>query len=214
MGRSVLITGAAGYIGRLTVAALQAKRDAVDAGVAIDTIVALDVVAVAPAQRLDGVHYYAADICSPELAGVMRQHKVDVVVHLATLVRVPKGAAKDLAYRVDVEGTRNVLEACKEVGAERLIVTSSGAAYGYHGDNPDWIDEEDALRGNDDFPYSRHKRLVEEMLAQWRVDCPALKQLIFRPGTVVGPDVHSPVTDLFEKPVMIGIAGETVSFFV
>jgi UDP-glucose 4-epimerase len=209
MGRTVLITGAAGYIGRLTVKALQEERGDSDA---IEKILALDVAEVAPAEKLDGIHYLADDICSPGLADLMRQHSVDVVVHLATLVRVPKGAPKDLAYRVDVEGTRNVLEACKAAGAKRLVVTSSGAAYGYHGDNPEWLDEEDALRGNDDFPYSRHKRMVEEMLAQWRADYPALKQLVFRPGTVVGPEVHSPVTDLFEKPVMIGVAGSSSPF--
>lgn len=206
MGRSVLVTGAAGYIGRLTIEALRQEGDA------IDQLVALDVTEVGPGEQLRGVHYYAADICSRELVGLMREHRIDVVVHLATLVRVPKGAPKDLAYRVDVEGTRNVLQACKIVGARRIVVTSSGAAYGYHDDNPQWIDEEDPLRGNDDFPYARHKRLVEEMLAQWRVHSPELKQLIFRPGTVVGADVHSPVTDLFERPVMIGVAGSASPF--
>ena len=206
MGRSVLITGAAGYIGRLTVEALHQKA------AVLDKLVALDVVGVAADQRLEGVHYLASDICSPNLGDLMVEHGIDVVVHLATLVRAPKGAPKELAYQVDVEGTRNVLEACKKAGVKRLVVTSSGAAYGYHADNPEWLDEEDPLRGNDDFPYSKHKRLVEEMLAQWRKDTPELEQLIFRPGTVVGPDVHSPVTDLFEKPVMIGIAGSSTPF--
>ena len=96
--------------------------------------------------------------------------------------------------------------------ATRLIVTSSGAAYGYHPDNPDWLDENDPLRGNDEFEYSKHKRIVEEMLAQWREERPELRQIVFRPGTIVGADVHSPVTDLFEKPVMLGIVGSDSPF--
>ena len=56
------------------------------------------------------------------------------------------------------------------------------------------------MRGNAEFAYSHHKRLIEEMLAKARTEHPELKQLIFRPGTVLGETVHSPVTDLFERP--------------
>ncbi len=209
MPRSVLVTGAAGYIGRLTVAALAQRAPELGA------IVALDVARVPQGRRLAGVVYETGDITSPDLAALLQRHAIDVVVHLASVVRAPKGLdipAADYAYRVDVEGTRNVLEACLAAGVTRLVVTSSGAAYGYHPDNPPWLDEDDPLRGNDDFPYARHKRLVEEMLAAWRRDHPELQQLIFRPGTVVGPAVHSPVTDLFEKPVMLGVLGSNTPF--
>jgi UDP-glucose 4-epimerase len=40
-------------------------------------------------------------------------------------------------------------------------VSSSGAAYGYHADNPPWLQESDALRGNEAFAYSHHKRLAD-----------------------------------------------------
>ena len=63
--------------------------------------------------------------------------------------------------------------------------------------------------GNDDFAYARHKRLVEAMLARYREDHPELRHVVFRPGTIVGTDVHSPVTDLLEKPVGLGIAGSS-----
>lgn len=208
MGSSpaVLVTGAAGYIGRLCVAALAKRLDELSA------LVALDWAEVEPAERLDGVVYEQGDICDPALKDLFRRNRIDTVVHLASIVRAPKGAPADLAYRVDVLGTQNILEACEATNAKRLIVTSSGAAYGYHPDNPEWLDEDDPLRGNDEFEYSKNKRLVENMLAYWRKERPELQQLIFRPGTVVGPDVHSPVTDLFEKPVVVGIAGSDSPF--
>ena len=202
----VLVTGASGYVGKLTVAALAERRDELGA------LVALDVVDVPAAQRLEGVTYVAADICDAALGDLMKSHEVTTVVHLASIIRVPKGAPADLAWRVDVEGTRNVLEACRDAGATRLIVTSSGAAYGYYPDNPEWIDEDDALRGNEDFPYAHHKKVVEQMLAQWREQLPGLEQVIFRPGTVIGESVHSPITDLFEKRAVIGIAGSRSPF--
>ncbi len=205
-GPAVLVTGAAGYIGRLCIAALADRRDELSA------LVSLDWTEVEPSERIDGVAYERGDICDPALKELFGKHGIDTVVHLASIVRTPKGAPEDLAYRVDVLGTRNVLEACEAVGAKKLIVTSSGAAYGYHPDNPDWLDEEDPLRGNDEFEYSRNKRLIEEMLASWREERPELQQVVFRPGTVVGEGVHSPVTDLFEKPVIIGIAGSESPF--
>ena len=205
-GPAVLVTGAAGYVGRLCVAALAQRRGELSA------LVALDWAETDPANRLDGVVHKQGDICDPALVDVFREQGIDTVVHLASIVRVPKGAPEDLAYRVDVLGTQNILDACEAVNAKRLIVTSSGAAYGYHPDNPDWLDEEDPLRGNDEFEYSKHKRIVEGMLAKWREERPELRQVVFRPGTIVGPDVHSPVTDLFEKPVILGIIGSNSPF--
>lgn len=203
---AVLVTGASGYVGKLCVKALTARKDSVA------NIVALDISPVAPAEQLPGVNYLQLDICDPSLASLLRSHNIDTVIHLASILRTPKGAPKDLAYRVDVLGTKNVLEACKSASARKIIVTSSGAAYGYHPDNPAWLDEDHALRGNEEFEYARNKRLVEQMLADWRQSFPQLKQTIFRPGTIVGENVHSPVTDLFEQPFMLGIAGSNSPF--
>ncbi|MDH3200594.1 MAG: SDR family oxidoreductase [Myxococcales bacterium] len=205
-GPAVLVTGAAGYVGRLCVAALAKRLDE------LSVLVALDWTEVDPSVRLEGVRYEQGDICDPTLKDLFREHGIDTVVHLASIVRAPKHAPADLAYRVDVLGTKNILEACESSGATRLIVTSSGAAYGYHPDNPAWLDEDDPLRGNDEFEYSKNKRLVEGMLARWRKEHPELRQIVFRPGTIVGEEVHSPVTDLFEKPVILGIAGSDSPF--
>lgn len=203
---AVLVTGAAGYVGKLCVAALaQRRRD-------LSAIVALDVSAVAREARLDGVAYEQHDICDTELTVLFRDRAIDTVVHLASIVRAPRGAPRDLAYRVDVLGTRNVLNACVATGVKKLIVTSSGAAYGYHADNPAWLDENDPLRGNEAFEYARNKRLVETMLTEWRRTHPELGQVVFRPGTIVGETVHSPVTDLFEQPFVLGIAGSVSPF--
>ncbi|MEZ4222019.1 MAG: SDR family oxidoreductase [Polyangiaceae bacterium] len=203
--KRVLVTGAAGYVGRLVVAAL-AKHDDVAA------VVALDVAPTPDAERAAGVSYVEMSVCDDGLSALVKEHAIDTIVHLASVLRPPKDAGDDLAYRVDVLGTRNVLDAALAGGVQKLVVTSSGAAYGYHADNPNWLDEEDPVRGNAEFAYSHHKRLIEEMLAEARAQHPELKQLIFRPGTVLGHTVNSPVTDLFERPVMLGILGSPSPF--
>ncbi len=203
----ILVTGAGGYIGRKLINRL-AESTSEGPGV-----VALDVREQAPNERLEGVTYLVGDVRDEEgMLAVMRDHAVEIVVHLASIVTPGRGSTPQLEYEVDVIGTRNVLQACLANEVAKLIVTSSGAAYGYHADSPEWLDEEDPLRGNEGMPYSRHKRLVEEMLAEARRDHPELAQLIFRPGTVLGVGVQNQITALFEKPFILGIAGAESPF--
>ena len=201
-GKVVLVTGASGYLGSQVIAAL-AARDDVDA-------IALDV--RPPLQRLPGVVYEEADIRSPQVDAIVARHRPDVVVHLASIVTPGRGSTRAFEYSVDVEGSKNLLEACVHHAVRRLIVSSSGAAYGYHADNPPWLAESDALCGNQSFAYSWHKRLVEEMLADYRQRHPALEQIVLRIGTILGANVSNQITDLFEKPRLIAIRGSDSPF--
>lgn len=201
-GACVLVTGSSGYLGSQVVAALAARSDI--------ATVALDV--RAPAQRLEGVTYEVADIRAPEVDAIVARHRPQVVVHLASIVTPGKDSNREFEYSVDVGGTRNLLEACLSHHVQRVIVSSSGAAYGYHADNPQWLGESDPLRGNQSFAYSWHKRLVEEMLAEYRVSQPQLQQVVFRIGTILGATVHNQITDLFEKPRLIAIRGADSPF--
>jgi UDP-glucose 4-epimerase len=196
--RSVLVTGAGGYVGRQLVAALARERRGVE------TLVATDLRAPAAAERLAGVEYAEADVRSADLAHLCRRFAVDLVVHLAAIVTPGRDSNRQLEYEVDVGGTRRVVEACLAAGVRKLVYTSSGAAYGYHADNPEWIDEGAPLRGNPEFAYSDHKRLVEELLARARAEHPELLQLVFRPGTILGARARNQITNLFEGRVVVG----------
>jgi UDP-glucose 4-epimerase len=105
-----------------------------------------------------------------------------------------------------------VLDSCIAAGVRKIIVTSSGAAYGYHADNPPWLTESDPVRGNEEFAYSHHKRLVEEMLAEYRATHPALQQVIFRVGTILGETTRNQITALFERPRLIALRGSASPF--
>jgi UDP-glucose 4-epimerase len=203
---SVLITGAAGYLGRETLQQLIQYRDK------LRQLIAMDVRDVAASNRLAGVEYVGDDIRSPEIAALFKKYKFDVVVHLAAIVTPGRKSNRELEYAVDVLGTQNVLNACVETGVRKIIVTSSGSAYGYHADNPACLQETDALRGNEEFAYSYHKRLVEEMLGRYREQHPQLQQLIFRPGTVLGKNVNNQITALFEKKFVLGLRGADSPF--
>ncbi|PKN62197.1 MAG: epimerase [Deltaproteobacteria bacterium HGW-Deltaproteobacteria-15] len=206
MDKNVFITGAGGYIGSLTIAALAGNRR--NAG----RIIAADVRQPADDRRFAGVQYITADIRDPGLSTLFREHRADVVVHLAAVVNPGKKPDPVFLHSVEVEGTSNVLKACLSAGVKKFIYTSSGAAYGYYSDNPEWLKEDDPIRGNPEFPYSNHKRQVEEMLAEHRRVHPELKQLIFRCCTILGATTKNQITDLFDKRSVLGLAGCEIPF--
>lgn len=199
----VLVTGAAGFIGRSLIAEL-ARGDA------NSEIVALDLREVPAHERLANVTYLAGDIRDPALKDIFQQHRPQTIVHLASVVAV--GGDPQLDWEIDVLGTKNVLQCCVDASVEHLIVTSSGAAYGYYADNPVPLHEDDPLRGNADFPYARNKREVEEMLAEWHDLYPHLEQTVFRPCTVLGPTTSNQITAMFERPVVVGLSGTSTPF--
>ena len=131
----------------------------------------------------------------------------EVVVHLASIVTPGKDSSREKEYAVDVDGSRHVFDACLAHGVRRVVVSSSGAAYGYHADNPVPLTEDDPVRGNEEFAYSHHKRLVEEQLAALRTEHPELEQVVLRIGTILGRHVDNQITALFERPRLLQIRG-------
>lgn len=201
--RRVYVTGGNGFLGSSVVAGLAAG--------ATEIVVSGDV--REPARTVPDVVYERADITQPEeLVEQFRRHRIDTVVHLAAIMNPGPHITREQEYRVDVDGTRNVIDACLATGVGRIIVSSSGAAYGYHADNPSWITEDQVIRGNAEFAYSDHKRIVEELLAELRESHPELEQVIFRIGTILGETVNNQITALFQRRRVLAIAGSDSPF--
>ncbi|MBD8034624.1 SDR family oxidoreductase [Solibacillus merdavium] len=195
---NVLITGAGGYLGQQLVRHLLQTTN--------HSIIAADIRETSPFEAHENLHYIVLDVRSNEAQKYFEQYDVDIVVHLASIVTPGKKSNREFEYSVDVLGTKNILEACVQTNVKRIIVSSSGASYGYYADNADWIEETDPIRGNEAFAYSYHKRLVEEMLEQYRLQHPELEQTIFRIGTILGANVRNQITNLFEQKMLVGVA--------
>ena len=198
----VLVTGGNGFLGTSVV------RGLAEAGL---TVVSADL--AVPAAPVPGVEHVVMDVTSAEaVEAAFADRGVEVVVHLASIVTPGRDSSREREYAVDVTGSRHVLDACLGHGVRRVVVSSSGAAYGYHPDNPDWLTEDDPVRGNEVFAYSHHKRLVEEMLAELRAGHPELEQVVLRIGTILGERVDNQITALFERPRLLKIRGASSPF--
>ncbi|MBB3060791.1 SDR family oxidoreductase [Microbulbifer rhizosphaerae] len=193
--KRVLITGACGYVGHQLGELLVREMP----------VVGVDIV-----QRPASFPVFTLDICDPVLVELLRAEQITHVVHLASALASARD--RELENRIDVQGTRNLLKACVRAGVEHITVISSGAAYGYHADSPEWLREEHPLRGNPEFAYSDHKRQVEEILAEYREQYPGLKQLVFRPCSIVGAGTDNKIGQLFSGRAILDPGGHNSPF--
>jgi len=202
----VLITGAAGFIGQQLLNELASQQPKW-------TLIAADIRAQTVQGLKANVEPVLLDISEPsQVLDCVAAWKPDAIVHLASVVTPPRGMSDAQLHAIDVGGTRAVVEAALANNVQQLIVTSSGAAYGYYPENAEWIDENDPLRGHDHFAYAKHKREVEVLLANTRRHHPELKQLVLRPGTILGERVNNQITDMFKKRSVLGIKGSDSRF--
>jgi len=127
----ILVTGAAGMIGRKLTARL--ARDGELDGRAIEHLTLLDV-APAPAPEAPfPVETVGADLNDLRAIDILLAERPEVVVHLAAALSGEAEADFELGYRVNLDGTRGLLEAIRRLGdgyTPRFVFASSIAVFG------------------------------------------------------------------------------------
>ena len=165
----ILITGAAGMIGRKLTARL-----ASDGGVngrAIDRMTLTDIAAPdAPAGAPFAVATTASDLSTPGAAGSAIADRPDIIFHLAAIVSGEAEADFEKGYRVNFDGTRALLEAIRLAGNPagggyhpKMVFASSIAVFG--APFPDAIADEFFLTPLTS--YGTQKAMSELMLADY-----------------------------------------------
>jgi UDP-glucose 4-epimerase len=122
----ILLTGGAGYVGSACLRWLLAHGHN---PIAYDSLLEGNVAAVPDAPN----RLVVGDIDETgRLVEVMRQHSIEAVMHFAALASVPDSIADPEAYyRVNVAGTKSVLDAMRAAGVRRIIFSSTAATYGF-----------------------------------------------------------------------------------
>ncbi|HSG79631.1 MAG TPA: NAD(P)-dependent oxidoreductase [Acidimicrobiia bacterium] len=194
----VLVTGAAGFVGRNVVDRLTADGHEV---VAVD-------VADAPAPTT-GVAWVRADLT--ELADAVPH--AAVVIHLAAVTAGPVRERTDAAgvVAVNVAGTQAVLDASRHLDARRVVYVSSGAVYGRRAFGTAPLDEDTPPEPSSLYGATK---LAGEHLALRHGELWDVPVVVARPGAVFGPweratgvrDTLSPFLALADRARVAGHA--------
>ncbi len=174
----VLVTGGSGFVGSQIVAALVRRGDRVRVLRRPNS----SLIALAGLE----VEHVIGDILEPE-AVARAVAGCDLVFHVAALSSYWR-AQRAQVYRVNVDGTRVVMEACLAAGIPRVVHTSSVAAIGVRRDGV-LVDEGmafDAFSASWAYGDSKHLAELEVMRAVER----GLPVVIVNPAAVIGPGDH------------------------
>ncbi|MFQ5353818.1 MAG: NAD-dependent 4,6-dehydratase LegB [Thermodesulfobacteriota bacterium] len=181
-GKKVLVTGADGFIGSHLVEALLREQCGVRAFVCYNSFNSWGWLDSIDRKTLKDVDVFLGDVRDPN--GVRTAVRgMDAVFHLAALIAIPFSYHSPDSYvDTNIKGTLNVLQACRDCGVERIMVTSTSEVYGTARYVP--IDEAHPFQGQS--PYSASKigadRIAESFYRSF--DLPVV---IARPFNTYGP---------------------------
>jgi UDP-glucose 4-epimerase len=127
----ILMTGGAGYVGS---ACLRWLLNHGHDPIAYDNLLEGNVAAVPDAAN----RLIVGDIAETDrLAESLRQHRVEAVMHFAALASVPESIDDPEAYyRVNIGGTKSVLDAMRAAGVRKILFSSTAATYGFSTEMP------------------------------------------------------------------------------
>lgn len=180
--KTILVTGADGFIGSHLVEQLIKSGEKVKAFVYYNSFGNWGWLDTFPKELLDEIEIFAGDIRDPN--GVRTAlNQVDEVFHLAALIAIPFSYHSPDSYvDTNIKGTLNVLQAARDLGTKRILVTSTSEVYGTAQYVP--IDENHPYQGQS--PYSATKigadRLAESFYRSFEMPI-----TIVRPFNTYGP---------------------------
>lgn len=181
-GTRVLVTGAGGFIGSHLAEALAGRGATVRAFVRYNSRGARGWLDGVDEQLRPRFEFHAGDIRDPRDV----RRAVDgcgVVFHLAALIGIPYSYESPESYlRTNVEGTLNVLEACRGAAVRRIIHTSTSEVYGTARSVP--ISEDHPLQAQS--PYSATKIAADKLVESYALSF-GIPAVTVRPFNTFGP---------------------------
>jgi NAD dependent epimerase/dehydratase len=180
--KKVFITGGSGFIGSHVVEKFLDEGSEVTCLVEYNSHGSIGNLSHLPKEKLDRVKIVHGNIHDTEhLKEYMKDH--DTIIHLAALIAIPYSYENPRAYiRTNVEGSLNVFQAALEVGAKKVIHTSTSEVYGTPHTVP--IKETFPLQGQS--PYSASK-IAADKVAESYFNSFDLPLVIARPFNNYGP---------------------------
>lgn len=180
MSLKAFVTGGTGFVG------MNLLQQLLEQGWDVTALVRQN----SPLENIQGldIRQHPGDITDPDCLRSGIPKEADAVFHVAASTNI-WSRNNDLQTRINVDGTRNVMEAAIRAGAGRLIHTSSFIVWGFHdtllSERSPWLDNANWIN------YVRTKRaaetLVKQAVTERRIDA-----VILNPAHILGPgDTHN-----------------------
>lgn len=183
----ILVTGGAGFIGSHLVQHFLDRGDTVSVIDDLNDYYSPDLKRqnLAEIARKGQICFHECDICDQErIPAIIRDSRPEVIVHLAARAGVRPSLEDPLLYeKVNVQGTLNILEACRKYEVPKFVFASSSSIYGNTTRVP--FTEED-LAGSPISPYGATKIAGERFAYTWS-HLFGIKVVCLRFFTVYGP---------------------------
>ena len=197
----ILITGGAGYVGSHFV------RRAIEKG---QEVVVVDNLSTGHARAMpEGVLFYAVDVRDRvEMAKILRENRVEAVVHFAASSVVDESMERPLEYfDNNVYGMMCLLDAMREAGVAKIVFSSSAAVYG----NPEKVPIEEDDPKEPINVYGDSKLMMERMMS-WAEVAYGIRGVALRYFNVAGADEsgeigedHRPETHLVPNVLLAAL---------
>lgn len=172
----VLVTGAAGRLGRLVVQTVHRQSE----------VIAVDRRAIHGLPK--DVTHMKTDVRWRQIEDVFRRHRVQAILHLG-LLHNPR--AEDDQYRFNVLGTQHLLSLAAKHRVSKLVMLSSANIYGPDPDNSHFLTEDAPLLGAEAFPNIRDLVAVDRIVQSFFYRHPEVETVMLRPVHIVGPRVKN-----------------------
>lgn len=195
LAETIFITGSTGYIGH------QLALAAVDKGYTVHALVRNPASTNVP--RHPRIRLFKGDITDYATV-VPAVQGCDYVLHAAALAQM-WSPDRSLFYKINVEGTRHVLEACLQTGVKKMVLTSTGGVLGPSKGRPVGADEPRTTGFDNDYEISKH--CAEELAMEYHRK--GLHTVVVRPTRVYGPGLDTganPINKLIRNVLQRGIA--------
>ncbi len=151
-----------------------------------------------------GVKFIQTDVRNPLLADLFKTEKVDTVLHCAFRWRLH---SSDEGFDSNVLGALRLLEACETARVRKIVVPSSTFVYGAVADNPAFLCEESAFRGQPTYAYVRELREIETLINGYRRQQNGMIITVLRFANLLGGGLRSPLARYLALPAAPTLLG-------
>jgi UDP-glucose 4-epimerase len=178
--RRVVVTGAAGRLGRLV--ARRLHRDPDFQVVSVDRRPFLG--------KPKDIEHIQVDLRSKRAKEVFRSGRVDALVHMG-MMHTPRATSAE-HYSWNIGGTDKLLEYCAQYRVPKVVVLSSANVYGPRAENTQFLTEDAPLLAAQAFPEMRDIVEIDHMASSFFWKAREVDTVILRPVHILGAVRNAP----------------------